>query len=366
MAKRTITKITTNDEEEDRTERIARDIEADPAEINFSQYVAQFRGAQGCQVKVHRQTQRGRQYCFFGTPEEISEESIRAYHAQQPYAGEEGLYFLSVVVNGELRSCFPIHIAPQVGTSGAPASLGGPSGGMADVVRLLQAQNDRLEQRLMMQERTPMVDMIDAMAKLDAMRGDRQLPLDSLIKAIEIGQKMNGAGAADWTMLLAETVKENIPALLALAKTMSAKVQQQQAGQLQEATPITPATTTTGEGMNPTEQERAMMAEGIAWLKRKALAGSDPGLYIDVIVDNREDPLYARLISQIVEQDFSAFAAIDPDIEKPQYNEFFRALYDGIRSVFVPKSPVARDSGGPNGNAPDTSANGATGKSGGK
>src|SRR5215470_15150475 len=104
---RTVPRIET---EEETFERDTPNTDPDPAEQSYTSFIQGFSEAKGCHVKVHRQTPRGRQYCFTGTPEEIgSEETIRIFHAKQPYAHEDGLYYLSVEVNGQLRSCFPVN-----------------------------------------------------------------------------------------------------------------------------------------------------------------------------------------------------------------------------------------------------------------
>lgn len=357
--------------DDDEPERVVQAaIDSDPGEASYSDFVSKFSGAQGCRVRVHRQTPRGRQYCFFGTPEEISEEAIRLFHAKQPYASEEGTYFLSVEVNGELRSSFPVSIAPQVGTPGTEASAG-MSGGMAEVLRILQAQNERLEARLMQQEKAPLSEMLDSMLKLDALRGGGQkteLPIDALMKAVEIGKSLNPSAADDWNSLLISTLKDNGPMLLGM---LSQILKREPAPPAQQ--PTVPATVPMqqpeeriSESMPPNQQEVMILKTAIGFLKKKALNRSDPGLYVDLIVDNREDPLYARLIRQIVEQDFSSFVAIDADIEREPYAGFFRFIYDRIRSVFVPADTVVTNIERTDGNKTDTPPNGTGGKKRGK
>lgn len=348
--------------------------ELDPAEQSYTAFIAGFSEAKGCRVKVHRQTPRGRQYCFTGTPEEIdSEETIRLFHAKQPYAHEDGLYYLSVEVNGELRSCFPVNIAPQVGAPEQQHQQA--SGGMAEMLRIVQAQNERLERILTdrTREQPPMLEMVQGLQALDQLRGSQQpqLPIDTLMKAIELGQKMNGAGVPvdSWEAMLRDVIKESAPTLVPMLLTMfKGNPQQQVPAQLQHA--AVPADRKEAPMMNPEQQqqdqqEQAMkeaLKAAIQFLKNKAKRNSDPGLYVDMIVDNREDPLYARLISDILEKDFSAFATIDPEIEKPEYDAFFRFIYNGIRSVFDQSRTVANDTSGKTGNKGDAANNGAASK----
>jgi hypothetical protein len=359
-------------EEEEREDLADRAINDDIGEEAYSQFVTRFRGGQGCRIKVHRQTPRGKQYCFSGTPEEIdSEETIRLYHAQQPYSHEEGNYVLSVEVNGEFRSAFSVQVAPQVGTPGTERPSA--SGGMADVVRELQAQNRRLEDMLFRggQDKPQMLELVEGLSRLDALRGGSGGGgnLETITKCIEIGMKMNGGGSSGdggWEGMLREVLKDNAPALIGLFQAISKRISEPSAPGVAPQQPATVTGEPHMEAMQPAQAEMAILQQAIAYLKKKAMSQSDPGLYIDLIIDNREDPLYARLISQIVENDFPAFAKLDPEIGNAPYRDFFSTIHNGIRSVFRPTSAVATDTGGKGGNKADASGNGTTGKSGGK
>jgi len=368
MGKKVIKTVTRQLEDEDDDSlslprRTTQEVETDPAEISYTDFVAKNRGAKGCRVKVYRETPRGRQYCFFGSPEEISDEYIRQHHAKQPYASEEGHYVLVPEVNGETRDGFPVYIAPQVGTPGTAQEGGGQSGGMAELVRGLQAQNERLERMLLERERTPMVEMFDCMLKLDQLRGGQQpqqLPIESLMKAVEIGRSLNPTETETWNGLLMSTLKDNAPMILEMLNRFVPKPAQA----AQVPPPGQPVQERISETMSADAQEQGIFKEIISFLKVKAVRNSDPNLYIEVVVDNREDPLYAKLIREITTKEFSEFAAIDPEISQPQYVGFFHVIYDGIRSLFTPKGTVAASTDGKAGNKKHTPPNGATGKTG--
>lgn len=333
-------------------------VEPDPAETTYTDFLAKFKGSQGVRVKVYRQTQRGRQYCFFGPPEDFeSEETLRLYHARQPFASEEGQYFLAIEVNGEQRNMFPINIAPQ---SQVASGLQAPQyGGMADPFQAMRENDERWAARfsLQQQEKTPVVEIVSAMAELDKMRQPKEMPLDTILKCIEIGKSLGAGPQDDWKMLLLEAVKDNGPLIAAaLGKIVGGGPKPAQVGP--------PVTEGVSADMKAEEQEKVMLQSGIAYLKRKALQGSDPLLYVDLIVDNREDALYGRLVSEILSKEFSEFAAIEPDISNPQFIGFFRAVYDGVRQVFRSVNQMATDKPRKDGNPPDAPANGATGKTG--
>lgn len=368
MAKRTRTTIIRDNPDEDIEERgnlAAREIEQDSEEQAYSEFMTKNRGVEGCRVRIRRQTPQGRQFCISEPPEAIEsiEEYLAAYHAKQIWCTEEGVYFVSVDVHGETRSAFCIRIAPMLNT---PAVSGGMA--VAPDVRILQEQIRRLEERLMHSEKPPMLEMVDGLAKLDQLRGgaNNGFNLESVVKCIEIGSRMNGGGGSDggWEGLARDLLKDNAPAIIGLLQMGAAKLKSMNKPMEQARPQAEPVKVE--ETMEPSEQEKVILQQAIGFLKKKALSQSDPGLYVDLIVDNREDPLYARLISKIVESDFPAFAAIDSDIEKPEYRNFFSFIHDRIRRVFKPANTVATHTSGKGGNKGNATGNGTTSKTGGQ
>ena len=116
----------------------------------------------------------------------------------------------------------------------------------------------------------------------------------------------------------------------------------------------------TGQPMTDA-QLQAQLRMAIAFLKKKCLAGSHPQLYIEVVADNYEDdPTYQELIRRVASQDFSEFAAIDPEIGKPPFQPWFKFIFDGLRSRFKPENPVEPSSAGEGGNTSDSPGNGAS------
>lgn len=318
----------------------------DPAEESYSAFITKW-GREGAKVRVYRVTPQGKQYCFLGTPEEIDPESLRLFHAKQSYAHETGSYLIEIEVNGEVRSPFPVLIAPQTNAPGIPEQSGSSGGAMSEMMRLLMAQNERLERLAMAANKTPLNEMADTLMKLDQLRGGggNGTQMDTLMKAVELGQKLNGSGDTDtWLGLVKEVAPHVAPLLGQIAARLGAG---QNGG---------------GEAVN----EEVILKQGVGYLKKKALAGSDPLLYVDIVIDNREEPLYAKLIHRILENDFSAFASIDPEISRPEYEPFFRSIYDGIRSAFIPTDSMEVDTSGAGGNNRNTKPDGKAGKGGGK
>ena len=349
----------------------ARDVQEDSGLQALTDFIRKNKGADGCRVKVHRQTPHGREFCDSFLPEEIenAEEFLKQYHASQDYAHEPGVYFVSAVLNGETYSAFTIRIGPQKKSTSAP----GVYSGIADYG--LVSRLDRIEQRFS-QEKTPMLEMVDGLAKLDQLRGGNGgggFSLDNALKCIEIGTRMNGGGGSDggWEGMLRDVLKDNAPAIIGLLQMGAAKLaamtskppEPQAAAPPAQSPTVAPAISETAD---PSEQEKQILGGYIHYLKGRAAAHSDPGLYVDYIHDNREDPLNERLISKIVDLEFSEFAArFDPEIEKPEFREFFIFIHDRIRRIFKRASPVATTGGGKGGNKGNAGSNGTTGKSGG-
>lgn len=346
---RKITEIRPTDDEEESGPSML----SDPAEDTYQSYVSQ-NGQDGVVVKVYRQTEKGKLYCFMGAPNEINDESVRLYHARQVWGREEGMYYLKVLVHGEFRSEFPLPIAPQVATPGA--SPGGDGGADQTIVRMLMEQNARLEALLLrggnQQEREPLSATVEALSKLDQMRGQKELPIDSLMKAIELGKSIAGGNpveGSEWVGLL----REAMPAINGLIGS----VMQRNNGGNQ------PQQIAGGQQVGVTNEAmlQAQLKAAIAFLKKKCLAGSHPQLYIEVVADNYEDDAtYQELVRRVSTQDFPEFAAIDADIAKPPFEPFFRFIFDGLRSRFKPENPVEAISERESGDTPDAKSNGAT------
>lgn len=361
MAKRTnprqpIKEVTTRyvpppeDDEDDKPEIF------DAAEETYSQFLQKF-GTEGVLVKVYRQTQRGTQYCFHGTPSEIDEETVRVYHAKQTYAHEEGQYFARCFVRGEPRDSFPINIAPQVG---ATVEHGGMAQGGAnsEMLRMMERLVDKLEARTQQQE--PLSSLADAMVKIQQMTKPPDLPIDVIMKAVELGKTIssNGSGGeSEWTPIIKEALTHAGPILGGLLGGLARGVP----GRVPAAIPSGAIQTNpNGEGGNMPENpqaEAAQLALAVGYLKRKCIAGSNPELYIHVILDNAEEETYQRLIRKIATEEFSAFAAIDPEIGKPPFLAFFKYIYDGLRSALAEADKVVSASGGTGGDGGDAPKN---------
>lgn len=334
----------------------------DEAEQGYENFVKSF-PQEGVVIKVNRITgENGKLYCFRAAPHELGDvqEHLRLFHSKQPFAQEVGNYTLEVFVNGELRTTFPQNIAPQAppqGTAGTMASAPG-----SDVIRLLMEQNARLEQRLLQvqqHDREPIGALADAMLKIQQIQGGgskQELPLDTIMKAIELGKDLNAAPNDDWKSWLMPVLKESLPVIQGIVA--GARQQQQQALPQQ----VQPG----GQQTVPINTDDQMLHAGIAYLKQKCLSRSHPGLYVDLVFDNKDNPQYAALIRRILTSEFSEFVSLDPQLGQPPYREFFEFFFNGLRSAFAEDNPLDDDSDGTGGDTANPSSNGSSGKAGSK
>lgn len=85
-----------------------------------------------------------------------------------------------------------------------------------------------------------------------------------------------------------------------------------------------------GQGEAPPEQVEAMLAQGIAWLKKKAENGADPQFQANVILDNMDNPMYKAVAIQLSNMPFDDFGKIDPEIIKPPLRAWFVECYNTL------------------------------------
>lgn len=387
MPKKVVTTTTYNDEPMREEPKVI--VEKPPVSNDtFNAFKSRFKDSKEAIVRVHRRTPEGRDYCFTDRAENIDgPESLRRYHARQPFCGQPGVYEIDMEIDGEVyRVPEAIRISPQMSEASTPPvhDLHQGNGGMAfpflsDLAAQVRVSNENIT-RLLTQERTPMVEMVDCLSKMQTMLASQNpsglgTP-DAILKWIEVGKAIGGGQGEGWTGLARDVVRDIVPAIVPALpgiiqhlKTPPAKEPPAQPGPgpaqrpIQEPAPSVPPQTEPGkEPKEPITEEpemhqEALLREVFVFLKSKARRNSDPSIYVDFLVDNQDNPIYDQLISRIVakESQFSQFVAIDPEIGSQPYRQWFEFIFNGVRSVLGVSDSVDIDTtgtGGDLGNAP--------------
>jgi hypothetical protein len=80
------------------------------------------------------------------------------------------------------------------------------------------------------------------------------------------------------------------------------------------------------------------LRQGVGYLKNKCRLGKDPGLWVDLIVDNLDESYYVELarLAGLGIEDF-AKALRDPDICQLPYRPWFEALLKGVKDALESK-----------------------------
>ncbi len=336
MAKRKrITRVTEEDVP-DENERHDEKLLEDPGNETLDYVLKGFDSRDGLEVKYYRVTHTGS--AFVGSfPDLVPETQLQEWYP------EGGRYEVRFYIHGEFRDRRFVNIAPRPG-----AHVGNGSSGSA-VEGLLREQLAMMREEIrdMRNNRngqsSSAAELAQAVGALKELIGPQQNNLESTINtSIMLAKLIRGIPEEDDSFggIVKGVVKESGPALLqALLQKPNGAAPPQQ---------LNPAPT-----VDPMEQMKLMLRGAIIFLKKKCLSGSDPGLYIDFVLDNREEERFAILIHHVLNSEFDVFTALDAEIAKPLYSEFFRTIYDGIRSAFGGSNPVASDTGGPRGDVPN-------------
>jgi len=146
-----------------------------------------------------------------------------------------------------------------------------------------------------------------------------------LKQGIEIGSRaVKGEGNSEGIMSTVKDILQNAGGIISSLRKPEAAVQIPQAQN--EFQPALPATGLWG--FNP--QVITGLRQGIAYLKTKAALGKDPGLWVDVIVENLEDKHWASLC-QVVEKPIEELKDLDPELLNLPYRPWFEKLFEGVR-----------------------------------
>ena len=168
-----------------------------------------------------------------------------------------------------------------------------------------------------------LADLTGALANLDSLRGKQESALDIFQKGLDFAQSVSGQ--TDWKTDLIRTAKDAIPTIKEMV--MGVKGMPAQANTPTQALP-----------------QPEMIKQGLAYMKKKAIGGMDPGLVVDWVVNNAEE--YQGLIHAVLTTPFEEFVKIDAEIGTEPFKQWFRTIFDGLRQSFTPVNSMDVDSGG--------------------
>jgi hypothetical protein len=255
---------------------------------------------------------------------------------------------LGVFVNGKLMRMVPFPLAVlQRSVNGNGNGSGNGSGFSDSKSDFLEKQIQRNHELLLTamtaqrKEGPSLTELVASLASLDNMRGKQESTMDLFLKGVEFAQGVTGQ-TPDWKTDLVRTVKESFPQFMEMFSGM-----RQHTNGNGTALPASNL---------PTLPNENMIKAGIAYLKKKVIAGVDPELIIEWIVNNAEE--YQGLLAIILNQQFADIAKFDPEIGAEPFVGWFLSLFNGLRSAFTGPRPVDNDSGGDVGDESDVGNHG--------
>lgn len=319
-----------------------REMESD-AEMDTLERVLQQFGPGSVKLKISKKTSKGDYYCFSQNEIDVDEDFI-----QQTYGG--GDYSVRIFINGEFKDTVPLKIAEPLNRPNSNGPNLPPSSANDNiVVQLIRSQNEFLQNLLQSKQAiapTPVGELASAMKDLGIVPngGIGEKGIELFMKGLEFAKDLNGS--TDWKSDLFKTIRDVIPQIGQHLKTLQPETQQ-----------LAP--------MNDQQKIETMLKSGIAYLKKQAIKGVSPDLYIEWIMSHVDEEQYAYLLRLAVTTEFAEFAKLDAEIGNEVYLGWFKSLYDGLRSAYHEQSAgdgeVESDSDGVPGDATNVSGHGAVG-----
>ncbi len=268
-------------------------------------------------LKILRQTPSGAEFCY--QTDVLDEEFI-----QKNFGG--GSYQVRVFIAGRYRKTIKIQIATRLSSN--PNQPGQNVNGDRHsefLEKMVLALVSRETPAPVIPSGPSITDLTTALANIDQLRGKQESGIEMFIKGMDMANGKE-SGGLDWKSALVQTAKEALPMFMNKQNPGGSSV-----------VPVTP-------GQPPNQlQIEATLKQGITYLKKKAIAGTDPNLILDWICDNAEDEQYQLLIRTVLTTEFAEFAKLDPEIGTEPFFAWFKPLYDGIRLAFTPPDSVGDD-----------------------
>jgi hypothetical protein len=282
-----------------------RILPADPSEETLDYALKQFDDREGLELKYYMVQPGGA--AFIGSFSDIVPDS-----QLQDWYPLGGKFEIRIYIHGEFRDRRFTLIGPRPGG----ATGNGSAAENAEIRRL----NDKLDM-LMNQQRNsgPQTTMEGLAQVIKTVSEIQRAPAENgtgLLEAIRLGVSLAKSGGNideddSFLGVVKSVVKEAGPGIAHALMTS-------------RGAPPGPPPVAALPPPNPDEQMNILLKQGIVFLKKKAIANADPGLYIDLAVDNRESETFAPFIHAVLSSEFETFVTVDPEIGKPPYEQFIQ------------------------------------------
>lgn len=355
--KRKIISTTTTTEEAPAALEIETEQEkiVDPEIEELSTFFNQL-GSSANLIKIYKFVDGQKSYCGAAEPSVVTEDYIL-----HRYGG--GKYQCQALNNGRYVTggfkAVNIYEPPIDTLKAKLAADREPASNNGEIASLKDALNRQQEMILRLIEKNSvaaapalgpsMADITSMMRDIAAMAPKHDNPMNALAPVLDLvkttmeisKEAVNGENPSSfWPKIIGDALQK-IPMILGAMRP---------SGSGQPAAP----------GENPGGEMgiiQNFLVWGIGELKKKALAGKDPALYADLILDNIDDAKWMPFVG-LVNRPFEEFVSYDVELKNPPFNAWFKELFetvkrglDGNIQTNVDAGEIGRDSDS-KGNAP--------------
>jgi hypothetical protein len=193
-----------------------------------------------------------------------------------------------------------------------------------------------------------LTDLTAALSNLDNLRGKPDSAMDNFKAGLEFARGLDGS--TDWKTDALRTVRDIAPQVLGAIDRFKG------GGEA--------ITTTENGGREPLQQlpPESVIKAGLVYLKKKCIAGVESEFVMDWILNNAEE--YEAIIRVVLNQEFSYFINLDPEIGSEPFATWFTILFNGLRQSFSGQDPMDEHPAGDTGNGGHARDNGKPSESG--
>jgi hypothetical protein len=193
-------------------------------------------------------------------------------------------------------------------------------------------------------EQTSVTELITGMQGLHALTSQKD-PVELLVKGMELGK--SNSGSFDWKESLINTVREvAVPALSAIGSMRASPAQTFQANGPMPQVQLPPAD---------------VIKSGLIWLKSKILKGLDPGLAVDMLIMNADDPKYQPILTLAIRGSIENFVELDSEIENEPFKTWFTNAIQLLKDWYAEQNNDGGNMERGNGNGPDVAIDAKSG-----